>query len=54
MDSRWHTRVVGRASQQADWLTAASLAAIRATVCVSRIEGGGSLKRAATAEGRRR
>ena len=46
------TRVAGRAQKQAAGLTAASLAAIRATVCVPRIGRGGSLETAHTAEAR--
>ena len=46
------TRIVGRAQKQAAGLTAASLAAIRATACVPRIGRGGSLETAATAEAR--
>ena len=46
------TRVAGRAQKQAAGLTAASLAAIRATVCVPRIGRGGSLETAHTAESR--
>ncbi len=44
------TRVAGRAQKQAAGLTAASLAAIRATACVPRIGRGGSRETAATAE----
>ena len=46
------TRIAGRAQKQAAGLTAASLAAIRATACVPRIGRGGSLETAATAEAR--
>ena len=46
------TRVAGRAQKQAAGLTAASLAAIRATACVPRIGRGGSLETAHTAEAR--
>ena len=46
------TRIVGRAQKQAAGLTAASLAAIRATACVPRTGRGGSLESAATAEAR--
>ena len=46
------TRVAGRAQKQAAGLTAASLAAIRATACAPRIGRGGSLETAATAEAR--
>ena len=46
------TRVAGRAQKQAAGLTAASLAAIRATVCVPRIGRGGFLETAHTAEAR--
>ena len=46
------TRVAGRAQKQATGLTAASLAAIRATACVPRIGRGGSLETAHTAEAR--
>ena len=48
------TRVAGRAQKQAAGLTAASLAAIRATACVPRIGRGGSLETAHTAEARAR
>ena len=43
------TRVAGRAQKQAAGLTAASLAAIRATACVRRTGRGGSLETAETA-----
>ena len=43
------TRVAGRAQKQAAGLTAASLAAIRATACAPRIGRGGSLETTATA-----
>ena len=46
------TRVAGRAQKQAAGLTAASLAAIRATACAPRIGRGGSLETTATAEAR--
>ena len=46
------TRVAGRTQKQAAGLTAASLAAIRATACAPRIGRGGSLETAATAEAR--
>ena len=46
------TRIAGRAQKQAAGLTAASLAAIRATACVPRIGRGGSLETAHTAEAR--
>ena len=46
------TRVVGRAQKQATGLTAASLAAIRATACVPRIGRGGFLESVSTAEAR--
>ena len=46
------TRVAGRAQKQATGLTAASLAAIRATASVPRIGRGGSLETAHTAEAR--
>ena len=46
------TRAAGRAQKQAAGLTAASLAAIRATACVPRIGRGGSLETPATAEAR--
>ena len=46
------TRIAGRAQKQAAGLTAASLAAIRATACVPRTGRGGSLESAATAEAR--
>ena len=46
------TRVAGRAQKQATGLTAASLAAIRATACVPRIGRGGFLESVSTAEAR--
>ena len=46
------TRIAGRAQKQAAGLTAASLAAIRATACVPRTGRGGSLESAATAKAR--
>ena len=46
------TRVAGRAQKQAAGLTAASLAAIRATACVPRTGRGGSLETVSTAEAR--
>ena len=46
------TRAVGRAQKQAAGLTAASLAAIRATACVPRIGRGGSLETTETAQTR--
>ena len=45
-------RIAGRTQKQVAGLTAASLAAIRATACLPRIERGGSLETAATAEAR--
>ena len=48
------TRAAGRAQKQAAGLTAASLAAIRATACAPRIGRGGSLETTATAEVRGR
>ena len=44
------TRAAGRAQKQATGLTAASLAAIRATACLPRIGRGGSLETPETAE----
>ena len=46
------TRVAGRAQKQAAELTAASLAAIRATACVPHTGRGGSLETVSTAEAR--
>ncbi len=46
------TRVAGRAQKQAAGLTAACLAAIRATACVPRIGRGGSLETSGTARAR--
>ena len=46
------TRAAGRAQKQAAGLTAASLAAIRATACAPRIGRGGSLETTATAQAR--
>ena len=48
------TRAAGRAQKQAARLTAASLAAIRATACAPRIGRGGLLETTATAEARGR
>ena len=45
-------RIAGRAQKQAAGLTAASLAAIRATACVPRTGRGGSLESASTAQRR--
>ena len=50
--TRGIARIAGRAQKQAAGLTAASLAAIRATACVPRTGRGGSLESAATAEAR--
>lgn len=46
------TRAAGRAQKQAAGLTAASLAAIRATACAPRIGRGGSLETTGTAQAR--